>query len=221
MDPRSGLAPSQLCAWRGARSAPLHDQLVRAADELQAVCLVEVRADIAAKQVARAARAQAPARDVLRVGPQQVAHGAVVRHLLLAVNGPDLRGAPSQWKPCPGLVCLLLSTCARARAALRPLPMARSRPAARRAPRPHNPCAHRLHWRSPRVSARGAAHHCKRAAAGTLESSTLCKPRARLVGTPASRACYALIPAGARLVEGADGGRQAAVHAEYPVVYKR
>ena len=29
------------------------------------------------------------------------------------------------------------------------------------------------------------------------------------------------VPAGARLVEGADGGRQAAVHAEYPVVYER
>jgi len=64
---------------------------VRAADELQAVGLVEVRADVAAKQVARAARAQAPAGDVLGVGPQQVAHGAIVRHLLLAIDGPDLR----------------------------------------------------------------------------------------------------------------------------------
>ena len=64
---------------------------MRAADQLQAVGLVEVRADIAAKQVPRAARAQAPALDVLRIAPQQVAHRAVVRHLLLAVDRADLR----------------------------------------------------------------------------------------------------------------------------------
>ena len=35
-------------------------------------------------------RREAPARDLLRVGPHQIAHRAVVRHLLLAVDGADL-----------------------------------------------------------------------------------------------------------------------------------
>jgi len=55
------------------------------------VGLVELGADVAAEKVAGAARRQAPALDVLRVAPQQVAHGAVVRHLLLPVDRPDLR----------------------------------------------------------------------------------------------------------------------------------
>lgn len=49
-------------------------------------------AHVRAKQVPCAARAEAPPLNILRVRPQQVAHGAVVRHLLLAVNRADLGG---------------------------------------------------------------------------------------------------------------------------------
>jgi len=68
----------------------LHDELMRPADQIDPVRLVEVRDHIAAEQVTRAARTHAPADDLLRIGPEQVAHGALVRHLLLAVDGADL-----------------------------------------------------------------------------------------------------------------------------------
>ena len=53
--------------------------------------LFEVAADVAAKEVAGATRGEPPAVNVLRVAPQQVAHRAVVRHLLLPVYHPYLR----------------------------------------------------------------------------------------------------------------------------------
>ena len=55
------------------------------------VGLVELGADVAAEEVASAAGAEAPALDVLRVAPQQVAHCTIVRHLLLPVDRPDLQ----------------------------------------------------------------------------------------------------------------------------------
>ena len=64
--------------------------LVRARDELDRVGRIELRDDVAAKQVARAARAEAPPVNVLRVAPHEVAHRAVVWHLLLAVDHADL-----------------------------------------------------------------------------------------------------------------------------------
>lgn len=70
--------------------ALLHE-LVRAADELYAVGLVKLLDSILAKEEPRAARRDAPVGDaVVGVGPQELAHGAVVRHLLLAVEGADV-----------------------------------------------------------------------------------------------------------------------------------
>ena len=71
----------------------IHDQLVRSADEADLVGLVEAAADVATEKVASATRAEAPALDVLWVRPQQVTHAAIVGHLLLAVDGPDLQQA--------------------------------------------------------------------------------------------------------------------------------
>lgn len=68
----------------------LHDELMRAAYEIDAVRVVELRDHVGAEQVAGAARAHAPADDLLRVGPEQVAHGTLVRHLLFAIDRPDL-----------------------------------------------------------------------------------------------------------------------------------
>jgi len=63
---------------------------VRARDERQVVEAVELFDDVGAKEVARAARREAPPVNVLGVGPHEVAHGALVRHLDLAVQHADL-----------------------------------------------------------------------------------------------------------------------------------
>jgi hypothetical protein len=63
----------------GARAAPA--RAPRPAPSPHLVGLVELAAHVAAEEVPRAARAEAPALDVLRVTPQQVAHRAVVGHL--------------------------------------------------------------------------------------------------------------------------------------------
>eukprot|EP00961_Rhodomonas_salina_P141379 1903451-Rhodomonas_salina.2 len=59
-------------------------------NQLDLVGLVELRRDVSSKQVPSAARAQAPAVNVLGVRPHEVAHGPVVRDLLLAVYRADL-----------------------------------------------------------------------------------------------------------------------------------
>jgi len=87
----------------------LHDELMRARHQRQAVIVIKLRENtinqsviiiivvvvvfhhtsdstylfryILAKRVAGAARRDAPAAAVIRVGPQQVAHRAFVRHL--------------------------------------------------------------------------------------------------------------------------------------------
>ena len=68
----------------------LHDELVGATNEVDVVGVVELSDHVAAEQVAGAARTHAPADDLLRVGPKQIANGALVRHLLLAVDGAYL-----------------------------------------------------------------------------------------------------------------------------------
>ena len=65
---------------------PLHHQLVCACDTVEPVDVIELFDDVTAEQVACTARAESPAFDVLWVAPQQVAHGALVRHLLFAVD---------------------------------------------------------------------------------------------------------------------------------------
>jgi hypothetical protein len=85
-----GLA--RLAALRGEHGlVALHDQLVRAGDQVDVVDLVELGHHISAEEVASAAGRQAPALDVLGVGPHEVAHGAVVGDLLLAVNYTNLQ----------------------------------------------------------------------------------------------------------------------------------
>ena len=59
----------------------LHDELVRARDELEAVRVVKLLRDVVAKGVAGATRRDTPALAVVRIAPQEVAHGALVRDL--------------------------------------------------------------------------------------------------------------------------------------------
>eukprot|EP00216_Chloropicon_sp_CCMP2111_P002954 CAMPEP_0198234436 /NCGR_PEP_ID=MMETSP1446-20131203/457_1 /TAXON_ID=1461542 ORGANISM="Unidentified sp, Strain CCMP2111" /NCGR_SAMPLE_ID=MMETSP1446 /ASSEMBLY_ACC=CAM_ASM_001112 /LENGTH=362 /DNA_ID=CAMNT_0043915217 /DNA_START=63 /DNA_END=1152 /DNA_ORIENTATION=- len=69
---------------------PLHDELVCPGNELDAIDVVELLADVAAEEVAGTSRAEAPSRHVLGVGPKQVAHRSLVRDFLLPVDAPDL-----------------------------------------------------------------------------------------------------------------------------------
>lgn len=57
----------------------LHHQLVRPRHQLQAVVVVELLADVLPKGVARTPRRDAPPAAVVRVRPQQVAHGTCTR----------------------------------------------------------------------------------------------------------------------------------------------
>mmetsp|Transcript_3210 Transcript_3210/g.13928 ORF Transcript_3210/g.13928 Transcript_3210/m.13928 type:complete len:312 (+) Transcript_3210:1674-2609(+) len=69
---------------------PVLHQLVRSGDQVQAVAVVELLRDVLTERVPRASRGDAPAAPVVGVGPQQVAHRAVVRYLLLPVDRPYL-----------------------------------------------------------------------------------------------------------------------------------
>ena len=68
----------------------LHDKLVRPRNERDVVATAELVGLGLAKQVAGAARRHRPRRHLLRVRPEKIAHGALVRHLLLAVKHADL-----------------------------------------------------------------------------------------------------------------------------------
>ena len=68
----------------------LHHELMGTGDEVQIIPLVEHGHDVPAEQIPRAARRQTPAVDLLRVGPEQIAHGPVVGHLLLPIDDADL-----------------------------------------------------------------------------------------------------------------------------------
>mmetsp|Transcript_54612 Transcript_54612/g.95484 ORF Transcript_54612/g.95484 Transcript_54612/m.95484 type:complete len:233 (+) Transcript_54612:104-802(+) len=68
----------------------VHHQLVRARHEAQAVSVVEHFGNVRSEGVTRASGRDAPASSFIGIGPQQVAHGALVRHLLHAVKLPNV-----------------------------------------------------------------------------------------------------------------------------------
>lgn len=67
-----------------------HDKLVGASDEVDVIYLVELGHNVTTKEVAGTAGGKAPPFDILGVRPHEIAHGAVVRHFLFAVNDADL-----------------------------------------------------------------------------------------------------------------------------------
>lgn len=67
-----------------------HDELVRARNQREAVVVVERLRNILAERVTCATRGNAPAAAVVWVGPEQVAHGAFVGHLLHARKFHDV-----------------------------------------------------------------------------------------------------------------------------------
>ena len=65
-------------------------QLVRPGDHLQPVAVVELLGDVLTKRVTRAPGRDTPAAPVVRVGPQQVTHRSLVRHLLRPRELPNV-----------------------------------------------------------------------------------------------------------------------------------
>jgi hypothetical protein len=69
---------------------PLHHKLVSSGNQRQTVVVVESLGYILAKSVAGATWRDSPSAPVVRIGPQQVAHGALVGHLLDSVKGANI-----------------------------------------------------------------------------------------------------------------------------------
>lgn len=67
-------------------SMSLHDELVRSSNEIQVVPLIEHGHNISSKQIPRSPRRQTPSVDLFRIRPHEIAHGSIVRHLLLPIN---------------------------------------------------------------------------------------------------------------------------------------
>jgi hypothetical protein len=67
-----------------------HDQLMRPRNESQAVVMVERLRDILPKRVSGASGRDTPAAAIVRVGPEEIAHGALMRDLLNAIDGPHV-----------------------------------------------------------------------------------------------------------------------------------
>jgi len=68
----------------------LHHQLVGSRNQRQPVVVIERLGNVLAKRVPGAARRNTPAAPIIRVGPQQIAHGTFVRHFLDAVQGANV-----------------------------------------------------------------------------------------------------------------------------------
>ena len=62
---------------------------MRPCDQREVVLPIEVTDDVGAEEEAGAARREAPAFNLVRVGPEKVAHGALVGDFLLAVDEAD------------------------------------------------------------------------------------------------------------------------------------
>lgn len=75
---------------RGRCHRYLHDQLVGAGNQAETVDAVELLRDVLAKGVPGSSWRNAPSRPLVRVGPEQVAHRALVRNLLHPVDGSDV-----------------------------------------------------------------------------------------------------------------------------------
>lgn len=67
-----------------------HDQLMRTGNQIDMIRFVEFGDNVSTEEVTGTTRRKSPAIDILRIGPHQVAHSAIVRYFLLSVNDSDL-----------------------------------------------------------------------------------------------------------------------------------
>lgn len=63
---------------------------MRSRYEREVVLVVEALDNVGTEEKSGASRRESPTVYLIGIGPQQVAHGAFMRHLLLAVEQPDL-----------------------------------------------------------------------------------------------------------------------------------
>ena len=69
---------------------PLHDQLMRPSNQRQTIVMIKRLADILPKRVPSSSRTNAPPTPIIRIRPQQIAHGPFVRDLLYPVQRADV-----------------------------------------------------------------------------------------------------------------------------------
>lgn len=68
----------------------LHHKLMRARHEGQTIDVIELLGDVLSEGVACASRRNTPAASIIRIRPQQIAHGPLVRHFLYSVLLHDM-----------------------------------------------------------------------------------------------------------------------------------
>ena len=68
----------------------IHDKLMRSGNQGDVVDVIEFGGHLAAEEPACTSRRQGPRLDVFWVGPHEVAHGSIVRDLLLPVDNSNL-----------------------------------------------------------------------------------------------------------------------------------
>lgn len=68
----------------------LHDQLMGSGDQREAVAVIEGLRDVLTKGVASTSGRDTPATTVIRIRPQQIAHGALMWHFLNTIQGTDM-----------------------------------------------------------------------------------------------------------------------------------
>ena len=68
----------------------LHDQLVSPCDQGQTVVMIECLGYVLSECVACTSRTDSPTTSVIRITPQQIAHGPFVRYLLNSVQRADV-----------------------------------------------------------------------------------------------------------------------------------
>ena len=75
-----------------------HDKLMSARYQFQSICMVELFRDVLTERVASTSGRDAPAAAVIGVGPEEIANGSFVRHLLDSVKLSDLVEGVNGWR---------------------------------------------------------------------------------------------------------------------------
>jgi hypothetical protein len=76
----------------------LHDQLMSSCHQSQAIVVVECLRDILPKCVTGATRRDAPSTSIVRVRPEEVAHGTFMGNLLYAIQSTDVVKSVYTWR---------------------------------------------------------------------------------------------------------------------------
>ena len=75
-----------------------HDKLMSTRYQFESICMVELLRDVLTERVASTSGRDAPAAAVIGVGPQEIANGSLMRHLLDSVKLSDLVEGVDGWR---------------------------------------------------------------------------------------------------------------------------